>query len=209
MSSDLLHIPLTLPRLVTLFLAIPNAIVHSPPLQVDIWNMPSLENLSTEWHPFNWSIPMDEYPFYEAILRKHLAQIRVLRIDPLRKLKIESSSAYCWSKLPRLEAIATDFELFVPITTKSSSWPESSSIRHIIQIGNARPQTFWEGLKLAMTLCPHLESVSIPSIKPSLSADSWKLSTEDSKAIRELRKVCQKRNIRILDHMGEKASLKT
>jgi hypothetical protein len=222
-NESILQTPLEIPALVTLFLEVPQyeSEIYSS------WVLPSLRNLSLSTkYDSPHENPPENNPFFLKLLEEHFNTIQSLRMFPMIPRVSDRYSPLCWVCMPRLQVLATDFDLsmnpFPQITHRDNTESDisrnqgtfnlSSSVRHLIQItgaGDPRPQV--AGIPGYIHACQRLETVSVatshsqcirlmygPSPSGCIAGTLRRLAQQ----LRSLKDLCDTRCIQLMDREG-------
>ncbi|CAG8766753.1 4836_t:CDS:1, partial [Acaulospora colombiana] len=193
---------LTIPTLISLFTSVPSFLGKRTWADISQyqWSLPALRDLSLVEHKHrsSWysSDVWPTHPFYIELLKRHLLNLQSLLMHPMTTHVYDPMSPLCWTKMPNLQVLATEFGNrpaaflsrlhFLPIS-------RSGSVRHLIQFGQFpvgnRAET---GLCRYIPMCTRLESVTIVDY----DVGKW-TSVETSKEMAKFRDICRGRGITV------------
>jgi hypothetical protein len=180
------------------------------------WIFPNLTNLSLEERDPDYTLAPN-HPFFTQFIRYNYLTVESLRLDPMIAQVANLQSSLAWTKWPRLRVLATNFVRFVSIRTnmqfqaKEISPTPSSSIRHLIELGKeaSSPYKISSQLIMCIKLCKNIEAVILlgdpdrytrPLNHTMLSHAPLELYCEDdSRAMKELKKVCDHHKVKLQD----------
>ncbi|PVF95005.1 hypothetical protein CPB86DRAFT_828216 [Serendipita vermifera] len=210
--------PLEIPTLKTLFISITHR--YEPMWKEEAvsfrWIFPSLTNLSLEERDVEYTLAPN-HPFFTQLMRHNFSTVKSLRLDPMIAQVANLQSALAWTKWPNLKVLATNFVRFVSIRTnmqfqaKEISPIPSSSIRHLIELGKPTcpPWKISSQLIMCIKLCKKIETVTLlgdrdryilPLNHTMLSHAPMDIYCEDdSRAMKELKKVCDQHKVKLQD----------
>jgi hypothetical protein len=148
-NASILHAPLEIPSLKSLFLSIPiQEVQGSPKSHIQMpWVLPALRNLSlTAKGGFGNRLLHYESSMFLSLIQNYFNQITSLRLSPMITQIGDQSSPLCWTNMPRLQVLATHFwwpskqneDIFASYTYLKDWTPltVSNSVRHLVQISD-------------------------------------------------------------------------
>ncbi|PVF96112.1 hypothetical protein CPB86DRAFT_827399 [Serendipita vermifera] len=209
-TREVIPVNLTIASLKNLFIAFPRNGL-SLWFESFEWRFPHLQNLSLDVagypdHAYlqgQYKLPM----LFDLLLRHHQQNLISLRVNPPFQELLQRDSSFFWTKSSKLEAFAANFshQSFTsmdppPMFGSNLSPPRSISIRHLIQISwdGFQLGDVIRGLKTCIKLCGFLETITIPrNLMRNSEVDSI------DQLVKELRILCQRRNVRVLNMDGE------
>ncbi|PVF92644.1 hypothetical protein CPB86DRAFT_174935 [Serendipita vermifera] len=199
----LLQTCLTIPTLDSLFASIPSSQrerIWTDPSRYQ-WSLPNLRNLSLVERDLDGSRPAfgvpSTHPFYVELLKHNMLNLRSLLVFPITIQVYDQSSPLCWTNMPKLQVLATNFSRHVAtfrLGAHLSRTSKSNSVRHLVQFDRGWLSSEM-GLELCrcIGMCTQLESITIVDRG---SAVDW-MTVRPCKEMVKFRDLCNERGITI------------
>lgn len=205
-NVDTLRTTLQVPTLITLFVSISSysrSEWSNNPSEYH-WIFPRLRNLSVNEDCYYLHLePLPAtHPFFLDPLTNHHHIIQALRIFPMAKQVLDKDSPLCWIKMPKLRALATDFNSFDKthyvnqVERHISQGLTSESVHHLIQITASwhHSEDVSRGMRNCVYVCNRLQSVTLPG--PVIRIAPHKRPFKSTEITR-LIKLCDDRHIEL------------